>query len=875
MSSFMPFASGGMSAGTQSMMGRPVGGFNPSPSEYLLHRVNNESMARYMRDIYKGDPRTSAFADMLLQASFGADSKRRQATVERLGGMGNLQELIGFTMSQPGISGYMGGPAGLGIGAYAAAASGMGINGRIMAGDGPLVQQMAKSLYSSVSSRFFTGSGAQLPGMTSGLNRDQLGGLMSIMGSQGAFRDMDLGKLTMGSNGQPSVSTNPTQINQFISTIKNGAKALGAIMDVYGDASVSELFSKAQQITGLNFANPQNAQVMAQRLTSLRRTGQMFGIDAQTMFDASKMGISMAQSMGMTGHLAAFSATSSAENAARLSIGVASGRSTIAGGFIPTMQEIQAGNIRDTAGMAYDPIGMRRGLVSMILAQGGIPDAKSRGEIQDMMTTAGVGGANEHQIDAMMRSHGFELPNMIRQFGGAGGIMKNLSASQAEEVAAQNAGDMERRASFRIRQRYINPTFGGAGGAAELLRSTFEPGTLSDMFDPSKMSDALQRSVEARRDPGRYRQAVADVLAASGGSAADAKAKFAMVDMMARTDPLTTSVISGQAKDNASRLAQSNIPGFTTEDQRGFTKVGFLDGILNRYGGTDARSNFARLMTNNPGAIAGGIAGMGLPMEGDQFDVKKMTALANQFQKQFSGSTAGQNLLREMGLVDETGKNTTIRDMDANKLFNQLTNPTQRQLLFRNFQEFRMNNRSAFAPKTLMDESQQFGGLVDVAKLAVNKGAVTGASMDYLMAAGIAVGDATHRIFEVRGGKAGRVLGNLTAEQLQDQANQIMKQTTSLDVLQKIGAGAVGDIARMNHQWGQTAMETLNNKESDLRATGTDDPRMMADIKKLKDALKAKGISATSPGTMVLTGSLRLGDKELELVNTSLKESKK
>jgi hypothetical protein len=263
MNSFLPFQSSGLSPGTMGAMGRGSGGFNPTSSEYLVNRVNNEQMARFMSEVYRGDPRTASFTNMALQAMYGADSKRRQATVERLGGLGNFQEMVGYLMAQPGISGFMGGSgASLGLGSYALAASGgFGVNNRTMTGDGRLTQMMASTILDQVKNRFYSGSGAAMPGMTQGLNRDQMGGLMTIMASQGAFMGMDLGKLTQMPGHAPKFQANSTSLNQLTQTIKEGAKALGAIMDVYGDASVSELFSKAQQITGLNFGSSKNAKL--------------------------------------------------------------------------------------------------------------------------------------------------------------------------------------------------------------------------------------------------------------------------------------------------------------------------------------------------------------------------------------------------------------------------------------------------------------------------------------------------------------------------------------------------------------------------------------------------------------------------------------
>jgi hypothetical protein len=457
--------------------------------------------------------------------------------------------------------------------------------------------------------------------------------------------------------------------------------------------------------------------------------------------------------------------------------------------------------------------------------------------------------------------------------------MRNLSASQAEEVNAVNMSDMEQRAGFRIRQRYLNPNFGAAAGAAMTLMNTFEPITIKDLFaaakDPAKLNEVLNRSVDARRDPSKYRQAISEVLAASG-NAQDATAKFGLVDMMARTDPLTVGFTSSQAKDNALRLAASNVPGFNIDEARGFTKTGFLDGILNAYGGTDKRTAFARIAATNPGSIAGGIVGMDLPTENDRFTTKQMANLVNQFQKQFSGSEAGRDLLQEMGLQDKTGRLTLANDVDLDKFRDMFLSPRHREMLFRNFQEYKLGGRSAFVSKSQVDSTTEYGGLTDIAKTVFNQNAVTGTRKDLLMELGIALDSPNHPLVQVRGGVPGKILGHLTNEEMQAQAANIIKQTTSLDVLQNLKAGTVHDLARMNHQWGQTAADVINARENMLRESEIDDPKQKADLKRMKDELKSAGIvSHEDAGAMKITGSLKLVGDELQFFQASMKGGKK
>lgn len=879
MSSFLPFQ-GGLSPGTMGAMGRGSGGFNPTPSEYLLNRVNNEQMARFMSDVYRGDPRTTSFTNMALQAMYGADSKRRQATVERMGGMGNFQEMIGYLMSQPGISGFLGGSsASLGIGSYALAASGgFGVNNKTMSGDGRLTQMMASAILDQVKGRFYGGAGAAMPGMTQGLNRDQLGGLMTMMASQGAFQGMDLGKLTQSPGQAPKFHANPTALNQLTQTIKDGAKALGAIMDVYGDASVSELFSKAQQITGLNFGSSKNASLMAQRLGQLRQIGTSTGVDVQTMFDASKMGVTMAQSMGLSGHMAAFAGSYSAGEAAKLSRAVAFGRNIDNGGFIPSMGELNAGKVRDIAGMSMDPIGMRRMAVKILEGRGGF-DEKTKAQVNEMMATAGPGGINEHQIDAFMRGHGYDLPSMIRQFGGAPGLMRNLSGLQAEDVTRSNMGDMRKRTAHLIGSRMLGGTFGRAAGDAMTLIGDLQADTIQSMITASSANDGgasmnklMKEHVVMRRDPNRYSQAISNVMMQAGG-AETARGWFGMTDMAIRTNPLTSNFVSREAEESAARAEASRTP-ILTGDDRGDLRRTTMDGILSRYGGTDVRSAYARIaLSSGAGAIAGIMGDLRTPGENDIFDSKRMAGLVTQFQKQFAGSQAGRDMLRELNLVGPDGKNTLVENVNLQKFHNLLTSSSDRGLLFRNFQEMRMQSpdgrtSSSFVPKTMIESMQQYGGLVDVAKMVVKK--TQGdqgwqGKADFLMATGLALSDPDFAVREVRNGTPGRTIRKMDAQEAQDRANDLIRSTTSLDVLQKIGATSVKDLGHMNQQWGQAAANVLAQAEQDFSTK--DDPATRKWIRETRDALKSVGIaSRDQPSTMRIVGSLRLGDRELEFM---------
>ncbi len=889
-SSFMPYSSGNLSPGTQNLMGRGTGGFNPSPSEYMAHRVQNEQMARFMSDVYRGDPRTAAFTNMAMQAMWSSDSARRKG-VDKIGGVGNLQEIIGFMLSQPGISGALGGSAAsLGIGSYALASSGLGINGRIMTGDGPLQQQMARSIYSQIQSKFYGPAGAANTAMTNGLDRDQIGGLMTLMASQGAFKGLNMGELTQKA-GKLSFNTNPGALNQITESLKNGAKALGAIMDVYGDASVGQLFAKAQQITGLRFSTPGNAQLMSQRLSELRNVGLQTGIDTQTMFDTAKMGGDMGRSLGLTGYMAGYAGHSAALFSARGSLAAASGRSILNGGFIVGQQELAGARARDIAGMAFDPIGMRQGLMTMLLDQGAIGDPGARKEVEAMMATAGPGGANANQLDKMMRKHGFNMPDLIRQFGGGEGIMRNLSTSQTDKAGALFEGGMQGRIKHIIASKMVAASFGGAAGSAMTLIENLESDTIGSLLSASSGKDGndalnalASNSATFRKDPVGYANA-ARAVAAHFGSPEAARVQMQVTDQVIRTNPFTKTFESVEAHRNSMISQLSKRPMITSDEHRGFMRSGLIDGMLERYGGTDDRTAFTRVMIANPRAVAGGRFGLALPGLDEEWGpdtAPKMARLVNDFQRQFSGSQAGRDVLKELELTDKHGNLTALNNVDLGKFHRSLTDPEQRRHLFRAMTEIRIRGTgggevSTFSPTSAMENAKTFGGAVSVAQMVVNKMNQAGPSRtaDLLQAAGLALQDDQHRLYEVRDGVRGKFIRTLGATELQPTADLISRTTTALDIMKKTGATDVMAMAKMNRQYGKSAMEMLSFSEQNLigKAGSEDDLTFIHDT---MEKLKGQGFAVPKSGQVTkIMGTLKLGDKELELVADAISDGKK
>lgn len=873
----MPMSSGGLSIGTSAMLGRPQGGFNPTQSEYLNNRIQNASMARYMADIYRGDPRTAAFTNMLLQAMYGNESKRRQATVEKLGGLGNLQEMVGFAISQPGISGYMGGPAALGIGSYAAAAGGIGINSRLMQGDGPMVQQMAKMIYGEIMKKFYTPGGASIMGATQGLSRDQLGGLLTVAGSQGAFRGVNAGILKMGNDGNPQLTVDTKGMQQMHDTISNLAKAAASLQDVFGPQTAGKLATLMQQITGLSMTSPENVKAIASNITSLRNTGILFGVGAQDMFERSAQSVMMAQSLGLGGNEAANVGKNAAEWGTARATMLNIGRSTARGGRMMEWNDARDIYVRDRAGMRWDPIGARMNLVSMLMDQGQFKDEKIRNEISTMMAGAGPGGMNEHDIDRFFHQERFgrlNIPGIMRAMGGPGKIADMMSYEQSERAGQWTAGStitggkstgMEARGWLVARRSIFKPMFGSAAGAAELLTKTFDNGLMQNLFsgDAAQQSEALRQSSEARRDPNKFTQAIKDVIAGSGGNASAALGKLNTANLAMQSGEFTKGLATSTQQEAIAQQTLARVP-LISKDDRGFTQLTAMEGILQRYGNTDPRSQFAMMMHFHPELVAGGTGNIILPKSGEALDVDKARRLQTALETGLRTTEEGREVLSK------------ISGLGPRAFWEMLRDPTQQLDLFRKFTRVNLETKNgtstAFAVTSLMNHHYEEALAIEA---TLKAGAITGARANWLEMSGRVLADPLYRYV-----KDGKVLGRDTADQAKKRADASLIEITSIDALQRFGTANIAALAKSNGLYGHQVMAVLDKLDDDKKFNmeDFDDAERLNFIKDTKEALGKAGVSSTlgsEPDSTKVTGTVSLSPETLNTLAQLIDAQKK
>lgn len=594
--SFSAIPGGFLSPGTMSMMGMGSGGFNPTATEYLNARVQNYYQQQFMANVLRSDPRAMTLSSAMLQQMFGNNMAAQSRFLSNIGGRGNLTEMAGMALSFPGISGMMGGSGlALGQGAYAIAGSGFNANGRFMSGDGPMQMWAAQNIANAISQRFYNASGSPIMSMTQGLNRDQLGGLMMLAAGQGAFSNMNLMTVTRGGAKMDEGTMN--KISQFVQT---ASKTISSLIDIYGNGSISELASKAQAITGLNFSRPGNADLMFTRITALRNTAAATGRDVQSMMDLSAGAIAAGARYGLTGDLNSAVGSYAANRAAV----VANARRGMAGSFamadVPE-QELANSYMRDAGAMMRDPVGRSRAAIQVALNTGTIRG----GDIAEARRLMATGGPDSiAEMNALMARQGISMNNFIQFMGGVEGLQQVLGPAGAEALAGYNRADVNRRARqlFTRDLRRAFPTMGGGQVDAMMeLIDALKPNVLESAFlEPGE--DARRTIMQNAVGPAKARDLM-DAFGRAGGMGSIGAMKNIVQAMS--INPWGKQWLPEQAAADAEWNDLYRRRGFREEDRGVFMSGSLMTGFLNRLAGTDPRTALVQAMLHRPGTVAG------------------------------------------------------------------------------------------------------------------------------------------------------------------------------------------------------------------------------------------------------------------------------
>ena len=491
----------GLAPSLAGAMGEANGGYFPTTSEFFTQRMQQTRNTELMMDAMRADPRAGSATDFMVKSMFGNDQKRIQDFYNSAGGRGSAVGTVSGLINMPGISGFLGGDVrSMMFGSSAIASSGGRINGQAAYGQGLAQDMMSRQMFDHTMNSFFTRGGANRMEMTSGLNMDQIGGLMTTGASQGAFSGMNIGDISQ-IGGKLSSSLNTESADKIKDFIKTASKSMAVLIDAFGQQDMNTLTGLAQKITGMDLSSMRNVNSMQSRLSDIKTTAGVMGVSLGTAFQGVMSGTQFGQqALGLSQY-----------SAGGISSSLYSGSLTMArfmnqdpGFFMhrQSVDDVHQARMTDIAGMSRDARGARASLVEFGAQNGALKGADLdtlRGMVGDM-TQSGVG-----KFDlAYNRITGGSALGAISAQGGARELFDRLSPEgqqQASSSMLKQHGIRQRQLAGRLASRMLNNS--SSGTAFGEMLGQFDDGTMGGMLDALENGGSIADIAKiAQGDPG-------------------------------------------------------------------------------------------------------------------------------------------------------------------------------------------------------------------------------------------------------------------------------------------------------------------------------------------------------------------------------------
>lgn len=890
----------GVAPGVMGAMGMGSGGFNPTRSEFIQNQVQRRYNDEFMSYVLRSDERAGVFRSMLMKQMTGGDLKKQAEITRLFGGQDKFAEVFSYALNRPEISSFVGGSIkSLGVGALAVTSSGMVLNNRGFSGEGLLQTSAAQGVFRHVQSQFYHPSGGANLRMTQGLNMDQIGGIMTLASEQGAFAGLNLGKFKNG-----ALTFNNGALDKISDTVKNAAKALGQIIDVYGDGSVAELMQKAGRITGLNFSRPEHVDLMRQRLQNMRTYSTMSGVNLQTVMDMAATGTSNLQALGFS-PIAAGGMSEAATRNALLNFNSQRANSSNYYTVGPSLSQLNFAAQRDLVGMAQDPVGARRAAVEMLIQTGTIKaDDAGRMRQLAMDVTHETYGRLDSEISGR---YGIGLDSYIQQMGGVRNMLGQLQPNRIDVVSEANGVEMRKR-QLRLLRQQAGGFLGGRFDTDEIDAMSRLTGELGQGTS-KRLMEALDKGVDDQglraiiaEDPlGRTRMqdymADAQRLRGRSGELASTAANLAT---MAKTNPLTSGFASEsdhrQAIANQRRNAAINAKDVDRIRSGNFFST-MTHGFLEKMDARDPASLFA-IVHAAYGADA--IAGLGGGLNLDPAQLRNPDGSINKD----AAIAMARNMTDQFRKVDANFMSRTFqmngshfapgREPNAaalEKFVATMERPELRAAAFADFREFQIAGAdgrmsSAFMKNSDADYAAEYGGRGAMLEklsqdLIFNSGSDANKKQQGVFLHSIALSLKKRQdlasSLDGNGNISTRVitpgtLGDDRAKQMVGLLDGFFSDYSNLEMLSK---DQISGLAGANRQWGKSMMSALGSRVQNLQQLdregklGSMSSTLKADLEKLQ-ALRQMGIQPDAGRSYSINGELKLEHGALKLINAML-----
>jgi len=895
----------GMAPGVMGAMGMGSGGFNPTRSEFIQNQVQRRYNDEFMSYVLRSDERAGVFRSMLMKQMTGGDLKKQAEITKLFGGQDKFAEVFSYALNRPEISSFVGGSIkSLGVGSLAVTSSGMVLNNRGFSGEGLMQTAAAQGVFRHVQSQFYHPSGGANLRMTQGMNMDQIGGIMTLASEQGAFAGLNLGKFKNG-----ALTFNNGSLDKITDTVKNAAKALGQIIDVYGDGSVAELMQKANRITGLNFSRPEHVDLMRQRLQNMRTYSTMSGVNLQTVMDMAATGTQNLQGLGFS-PIAAGGLSEAATRNALLNFNSQRANSGNYYTVGPSLSQLNFAAQRDLAGMAQDPVGARRAAVEMLIQTGTIKTAEA-GKMREL--AMGVTHETYGRLDSEIAGrYGIGLDSYIQQMGGVKNMLGQLQPHRIDVVSEANGAEMRKR-QLRLLRQQAGDFMGGRFDSDEIdamSRLTGELGggtskRLMEAMDKGMDEKGLQTIIA--EDPlgrTRVKDYMSDV-ARLRGRKGDLASTAANLATMAKTNPLT----SGFASESDHRTAIANQrrnAAIAANDVDRIRSGNFFStmtqGFLEKMDARDPASLFAIVhAAYGADAIAGLNGGLNL----DPAQLRKQDGEINRA----AAIEMARNMTDQFRKVDANFMSRTFQmngshfGKDANgdiigpnqaaleKFVATMERPELRAAAFADFREFRIAGpdgtmSSAFMKNTDAEYAAEYGGRgAMLEKMAQDM--IFGTDSDankkqqgvflHSIAVSLRKRQDLASSLDGSGNISTRVvtpglLGDDRAKQMVGLLDGFFSDYSNLEMLSK---DQISGLAGANRQWGKSMMMALGSRVQNLQQLdregklGGQSGKLKDDLEKLQ-ALRQMGIQPDAGRSYSINGELKLEHGALKLMHALL-----
>lgn len=285
---------------SSSLPGVPRTGGGLSSTDQLMSTLQKNagsSLATYMM---AADARSRAVTAIVMKGLSGEKAQHYMNSDQ-----GKLANLAISTMINHGLGGMMntgGNILDLGFGVNSIAGGGLNMSfagggGGFFAGRGAMTEMVTKKLFDSVNRDFYGPTGAARLHKTHGMDRGEMGQIMTNLSQSGAFAGINIGEMSQDKDGKWDMNPSSEAYAKISKAASGTARTLRMLQDITGNKNITEVFKMASQLTGISHADIGAPEQMQAKIDQVKNTAGSMGLNSGAMLSniLSRGGGPMAQ----------------------------------------------------------------------------------------------------------------------------------------------------------------------------------------------------------------------------------------------------------------------------------------------------------------------------------------------------------------------------------------------------------------------------------------------------------------------------------------------------------------------------------------------------------------------------------------------------